>query len=398
MENIEKSNLHRLKMKIVEILHRKREKILNQFYRAYCLRIKEFDNRGRALETLEQICLPVKRRFSLKLDRFMEVLMNGDYNYKFEEIEKDVEYALKFIIPAQYKDLRSHDVVNMTRSFVTAATSAVLEEINPLEYSVTKEGIVNLMNELVYITFEDLWVSSVIGFRHQNSMIQKLLSRLMTIQEEERQNFWREIHDHFLQILAIIPVKLEIIKELSSKDLKAMEEEIRRFKGMIKKVTGEIRSSCQSFSFSWIENRGLSFSLKKLAEIFEKQFELQVNLDIHEKASLIKGFSGATLFRIIQEALYNVAKHAEAKEAKVKIDIENEYVFVTIEDNGIGFDVKEVLKKDLDNHLGLNFMRERVISLNGFLRIKSNKHKGTKIIVKIPLKVFENYKNIEKKQ
>ena len=81
-------------------------------------------------------------------------------------------------------------------------------------------------------------MSSVVGFRAQHKLIRQLLSKLMKAHEEERQNFWRDIHDDFLQVLAVTGLKLDIIEELSGKNVEVMKEEIEFLK---KLITGSTR-------------------------------------------------------------------------------------------------------------------------------------------------------------
>jgi two-component system sensor histidine kinase DegS len=379
----------KLKVKIAEILEKNRMKILDQYYDEYCQYIYNIDYKKRDLEHLKSICTPVKRRFSIKLDRFIETLTrkNGDYN--LNEGDQDVEYALRFVVPGRHKKLGSHDIVKTTESFVKIATKEVLDELNRLHYSIAKESIASIMDRLIYIAFEDLWVSSVVGFRFQHSVIQQLLSKLMKTQEEERQKFWVKIHDEFLQTLALIPIKLEIIEELSQKNSENMKEELNLLKEWIKTTTQEIRNLSHGFNLFWVEKRGLAFSLKSFVKLFEKDFKIPVILDIHLKEGRIKGFPGVTLFRIVQEGLYNSGKHSKASYIKVKINVLDGEIVTVVEDDGIGFDVKRALRKSFTlKQLGLAFMKERARLLKGSLKIDSMKNMGTRVTICIPLSSF----------
>ena len=377
------------KVKISEILEKNRTKILDQYYDDYCHHISLIDRKKRNIEELRSICAPVKMRFSVILNRFIGLLKSNNEEYDLKESEQDVEYALRFVVPGRHQELISHRIIKSTEAFYNIATSLVLKELKQTEYSAYGEDIIELMNKLVLIIVEDLWVGSVVGFRFQQSIIQQLFSKLMMIQEEERQKLWREIHDEFLQVLAAIPLKLEIVEKLSQKDVAAMKRELNLIKTIAKKTIREIRELGHGFNLFWVERKGFLFSLRKFSKLFEQRFKIPVVLDINSGVKKIKGFPGITLFRIIQEGLYNIGKHSKANYAKVSISVLEKEVVTTIEDNGLGFDVNEMKRKGRTlRHLGLVFMKERTEILNGLMKIDSMKNNGTRININIPLNSF----------
>ena len=378
-----------LRTAIAEILERRKPEIVEQYHEDYCQYISKIDRKKRDIEHLKIVCIPVKRRFSKILDRFINFLTSQDRGYDLKESEQDEEYALRFVVPGRSKEMNSHDVVMTTESIYEISTSVVLSELNPAEYSASREAVMNIMSGLIYVTFEDLWVSSVAGFRAQHSVIQQLLSKLMKTQEEERQNLWREIHDDLLQILAVIPLKLEIVEELAQKDISAMKKELNWVKNLTKKTTQRIRNFCHGFNLFWVERKGFAFSLRAFVRLLEEEFRMPVVVRICPEAERINGFPGVVLFRIIQEGLYNVAKHSKARWAKVTIENRDMDILSTIEDNGLGFDVRSATRRSSSlQHLGLVFMKERARLLNGSLEIDSRKDGGTTVKVSIPVSSF----------
>ena len=377
-----------LNAEIAEILARKREPILDQFYQAYCQYISEKhpDERKRDIEYLKKVCIPVRNRFSILLDRFITFLTTENGDYDISESERDVEYAARFLVPARYKDLASHDVVKMTRTFVQIATHYVLTEVTASGYTFSAEAISNLMNELIYITFEDLWVSSVAAFRHHHRVIQGLLSKIMKAQEKERQSFARELHDDLLQVLAVIPIRLQIVEELCDKDVSAVRNELKRLRDLVNESIQEVRNLCYNLHSFWVEKKGLIFSLSTFVKRIEREFGISVALEIKKEVEqAVNGFPGVTLFRIIQEALYNIGKHSNAKQAKVKIDIDGGKMTVVIEDDGIGFDPQKAFQEALEfGHFGIISMRERAKLLGGRLQIRSERGVGTQVTISLP--------------
>jgi signal transduction histidine kinase len=376
-----------LRAKIIAMLQEKRGSILDEYYDAFCRRICLLDKKKRAIDELRTVCLPVRTRFSIILDRFMEVLKskNGEFGYNLHESEQDTEYALRFVVPGQRHRLDTHEIIEDTEGFVNIVRKALLGDTDPLVQA-HRRDVETMLSKLIYITFEDLWMSSVIGFRSQHGLIRQLLSKLMKVQEEERQNFWRDVHDDFLQVLAITMIKLEIIEELAQKNVEVMKEEIEFLRRLINGSTQRLRNLCQGFNLSWFERRGLSFSLRAFVKMFEEQFGIPIKLFTHTKGEQITGFQGVTLLRIIQEALYNIGKHSKARAGKVDLKVVDGEVHLVIEDDGIGFDAKKLFRASGSfGHLGLVFMRERVRLLNGSLDVASVKGKGTKIAVRVPL-------------
>ena len=387
----------KLLLKILSILEEERVHILDAYYEAYCEHISKIDKKRRSTDELKLICTPVKHRFTHILERFMGVLRSRNGEYDLMESEQDEEYALRFVVPGRYKKLDSHYIIEMTHYFYDIVTSCVLKKLNLEEYSISGERVANLMHGLVYITFEDLWVSSVVAFRSQHSLIQQLLCKLMMTQEEERQNLWREIHDELLQVLGVVGIKLEIVERLSQIDRVAMKRELNLIKTITKKTIQEIREFGHGFNLFWVERKGFVFSLKRFVKVFEQEFRIPITLGLCPGVKTIDKFPAVTLFRVIQEGLYNVGKHSGASRARVDISVFDKEVVATIEDNGTGFDVNQVKRKSAKlRHLGLVFMHERTKILGGSLEIESQKGRGSRIKVSVPIRAFSNMSGNDK--
>ena len=391
MVRISPQDESKLKVRIAQILKKNRTNISDQYYDGYCSYISAIDRKKTDIKHLRNVCTPVRNRFALILNRFIGLLESDNEKYDLKDSEEDQEYALRFVVPGRHRELGSHDIIRMTEDFVEIVTKQVLDELNQQDYRVAKENIGNIMEKLIYIVFEDLWISSVVAFRFQQSMIQQLLHKLMTSQEEERQKLWEEIHDEFLQALAVIPLKLEIIERLCQKDVPAMKRELNLTKMIAKKTIREIREFGHGFILFWVERKSFLFNLKRFIKLFERRFRIPVVLDVCADVKNLTGFQSIILFRIIQEGLYNIGKHSSAHDAKVTINILHKEIVTVIEDNGIGLDIKDVPRKSpASRHFGLAFMKERTGILAGSLRIDSARGNGTRITIKVPLNRFSN--------
>jgi signal transduction histidine kinase len=385
---VNESVQEQLRLSLIGIIQNQRGSILDQYYDAFCWRVSLFDRKKRGIDALREICLPVKARFSAILDRFIAVLNNRDfeYSYNLQESEQEPEYILRFVVaPGQQQRFDKHDIIRNTEEFVDIVAKALVNSADALVKEHGKE-VETMLSKLIYITFEDLWIASVVGFRSQQGLIRQLLSKVMKVQEEERQNFWRDVHDDFLQVLAITMVKLETIEELAQKNVEVMKEEVETLRRLINGSTKRLRSLCQGFNLSWFERRGLTFSLRAFIKVFEEQFGIPIKLLTRTGGEQITGFQGVTLLRIIQEALYNMGKHSKAKSGKVTVRVAEGQIHLVIEDDGIGFDVKGTFEKNIRfGHLGLVFMKERLRLLNGSFEVTSVKGKGTRIAARVPL-------------
>lgn len=201
-------------------------------------------------------------------------------------------------------------------------------------------------------------------------------------QEEERRKIARELHDGPAQSLANIVMRLSLIERLWEQDQEWVRREITALTGMVRDNITEVRRVIFDLRPMALDDLGLVPAMKRyLADYHDKH-----GLDVHflffgEERRLPLPIEVA-LFRLTQEALSNVRKHAEVDEALVKLEITPRMATVVIKDDGRGFDVARAAEK---GRYGLLGMRERVELFNGELNIKSRLGHGTQIIISIPV-------------
>lgn len=212
-----------------------------------------------------------------------------------------------------------------------------------------------------------------------------LLTKVVTAQEEERKRISHELHDQIGQLLTALLIQLQLLeRDLSEPSL------LERLK-MLKQLAEEISSHLHHIAWELrppaLDELGLMAALEKVTEEWSERFnipcELVVNGSINGE---VQPEVTIGIFRIVQEALTNIAKHARASHARVSIYQEDSELVVTVEDNGIGFKVNNILRHpDENKRLGLLGMMERAAMLSGTLSIDSKPGKGTKIQVRIPM-------------
>ncbi len=224
------------------------------------------------------------------------------------------------------------------------------------------------------------------ALRKSEKELHFLSSQLLTAQEKERRRLSRELHDELGQALIIFKFKLRSILGGLQEDQGELKKGCEELINYINEVTENVRRLSRDLSPSVLEDLGLSAAIRWLAESFTKHFNIHCSLEMTEVENLFPSESQITLYRIIQECLTNIAKHAQASQVSMAISEKNRLVFFHIEDDGKGFNLKEVLSKHhTEKGLGLATMSERIRMLGGAIDIWSKEGTGTKIAYTIPV-------------
>ncbi|MBI3945708.1 MAG: GAF domain-containing sensor histidine kinase [Armatimonadetes bacterium] len=211
----------------------------------------------------------------------------------------------------------------------------------------------------------------------------ELLQRVIAAQEEERKRVARELHDHTGQSLTSLIIGLRTLDSVQSvEEVRAAIREMRAHAGQ---ALEELHHLAFELRPSVLDDLGLVAALQRYAEDFGRRtgVRMEVELDPPEGARLAPAVEIA-LYRIVQEALTNVAKHAEAKTASVLLHLRGSSLLLIIEDDGKGFEVPDFAQSE-GKHFGLMGMQERVNLLGGKLTVESSPGSGTTVYVEVPL-------------
>ncbi|NPV90002.1 MAG: sensor histidine kinase [Firmicutes bacterium] len=203
-------------------------------------------------------------------------------------------------------------------------------------------------------------------------------------QEEERKRVAREIHDGPAQTLANIFMRLEYCTGLWDKDLAQVKEELQDLKGIVKESLQDLRKVIFDLRPHSLDDLGLVPALKRYLTEYENKYMLKVQFVPLGISKRPRPVLEVAIFRLIQEALTNVRKHAQAAQAVIRLEITSNFVTVSIKDDGRGFN-PETAEGMENEHYGITNMRERVEILSGVFEIKSSEGRGTEIRAKIPL-------------
>ncbi len=215
------------------------------------------------------------------------------------------------------------------------------------------------------------------------SDLQRLSARLVQAREEEQRRIARELHDEVGQALSAVKVQLAVA-----------ERRIERM-GAAPALLADAQTSADSALHcvrdlshllhpSALDDLGLVAALESLVADFRRRHEVAIEF-VHEGLDRrLQAEIERALYRIVQEALTNISRHAQATAGSVRLFIDESLVTVTIQDDGIGFDVADVERPGKRRGLGLLSIRERVAGLRGAVRIDSTPRQGSRIEVELP--------------
>jgi signal transduction histidine kinase len=212
--------------------------------------------------------------------------------------------------------------------------------------------------------------------------LKRLSAKLLTAQEEERRNIARELHDEVGQVLTAIKVELAVAQttiEASGVPARVLEDARVITEGALQTV----RDLSQLLHPAMLDDLGLVAALEWYIRGFSKRYDLRAEFQHDGMHERLATETEVAAFRIVQEALTNVVKHARATSCRVTLQRRDQTLDLTIEDDGIGFDVTAAKTKERRG-LGLVGIRERVAQLRGMFRIERGVTPGTKIVVELP--------------
>lgn len=209
----------------------------------------------------------------------------------------------------------------------------------------------------------------------------KLTHFAIQAQEEERKRIARELHDGIGQALYSILVGLNVVRQGNPSE--AVMQHVTELVNMTSRAMEEVKRMALELRPSALDDLGLLPALRSLMKRLEKTFHLQIELHVQGEKRRYSAPMETALYRIVQEAMTNTAKYAQASQLGIMFENREKEVVVTIVDDGIGFEVEKTL--NFGKGLGLFGMKERAQLLGGTVDIRSAPQEGTTVIVRIPL-------------
>jgi PAS domain S-box-containing protein len=217
--------------------------------------------------------------------------------------------------------------------------------------------------------------------------LQRLSAQLINTQEEERKRISQELHDEMGQALTAMSINLAAIeKELSPERSPTISERLAETSSLADRTLEQVRELSLDLRPSMLDDLGLVPTLRWYVNRYAKRLDIEVEFEVMGLEERLSAEMETVLYRAVQEALTNVARHAQASRVRIQLERKESTVAAFIEDNGQGFDREEVAGREASARgVGLLGMRERVASLGGRLHIQSRPGQGTRLSLEIPV-------------
>jgi two-component system sensor histidine kinase DegS len=220
-------------------------------------------------------------------------------------------------------------------------------------------------------------VASVAGSRGPLASVEMLVNA----QETERQRLSRQMHDGPAQALSNFILQTEIAMRLMDVDAGQARDELNSLKASAMGTFQKVRNFIFELRPMMLDDLGLAPTVRRYADAFKEQAGLDVNVTITGHERRLEPYLEVMLFRAIQELLGNAARHSQASLVKVVLDLGEDRIRVSVDDNGKGFDPDSVQQ---GNSLGLKLIRERTEMLGGSFEVDSAVGKGARILFAVP--------------
>ncbi len=228
-----------------------------------------------------------------------------------------------------------------------------------------------------------------IQLQQSHDELRQLASHLQNVREEEQTRIAREIHDQLGQEMTGLKMDVAWLKKATAPDQVAFLKKLQEMSDLLDISIQSVRKIASNLRPSILDDFGLEAALQWQSNEFEKRFSIPVKLETNGNEPAIPPDTATGLFRLFQESLTNVARHANASQVKASLDINGDKIMMKISDNGKGFDVSKPRTKSL----GLLGMKERTLMLKGKLDIESKPGEGTSVTITVPYGNKDNQSN-----
>jgi len=297
--------------------------------------------------------------------------------------KKSVQYRERYIENSLYLDPPKFEEVQEWMEIIITCLQQRLEK-DGSNATLSQEISLKVMMAVNDITWHYREQHLSKDFQHQE---QKLMAGIVAAQENERKRLAWDLHDGVIQSLASILLRLQIVEHSNSGDAE-LNFELKNIEELVRDTVQACRLVSVDMDSFWLTKAGYFPAMRAYIRTYENKTELKVNLKVCGEEKLIDKSVEIALFRVLQEALQNIRKHAEAKSVDIHIEIDQHNVTFSIKDDGKGFDLATI-KSNYNNvscatYFGLFSIEQRVRLLGGTFNINTVPCKGTSITVCFP--------------
>jgi signal transduction histidine kinase len=220
------------------------------------------------------------------------------------------------------------------------------------------------------------------ALREREARIAELSAHLLKVQEDERKRISRELHDETGQALMVIRLYLGMLEQATT--ARTGKAKIRETVGVVDRTVEGLRRIIGRLSPLVLQELGLIAAIRKEAKDLAKSTGVKARVLIPDDFGRLNPEIEAALYRVVQEALHNVAKHAQAKTATIQMERVDGQIHLVVEDDGVGAPLTKP-KANERQTFGLAGIRERIGMLHGSVKISAAKGRGTKLDITVPV-------------
>lgn len=220
--------------------------------------------------------------------------------------------------------------------------------------------------------------------RNLQQQLRLLSRRVLSTQEEERRRISRDLHDIVAQMLTGINVRLAALKEGAEANTKGISRKISHTQRLVEKSVDIVHRFARELRPAVLDDLGLIPALHSHLKCFTKETGIRIHLAAFSGIEALSNAKRTALYRVAQEALSNVANHAQASRVEVTLEKRSNAVRMSIKDDGKSFDVDHVLHAMRRKRMGMIGMRERVEMVGGVFTVESAPGRGTSVHAQIP--------------
>jgi PAS domain S-box-containing protein len=318
---------------------------------------------------------------------------------EFTQVNKEAEDILGYWIERWFKETSFWK--NRTHpddwEQVAALCADVAKHGNPREFGCRMFAVDGTLHDF-YVTAQRVVVppnqirlsgvmNDVTEQKRIEEQARQLSSSLLRSQDQERKRISRELHDSIGQHLTGMKLHLEVLKRARSSMDTELQNSVTECMDILINCMTEVRNVCNLLHPSMLEELGLASALRSLVEGFSRRSGLKLRLEVPEKIEGLSSEVQLTLFRVVQECITNVCKHAHSDSATIRFARDNGHIRLQVEDYGIGLSSTGAQpdgSAPVNKGLGIRGMRERIHELGGKLDISSNGI-GTSVRIAIPI-------------
>jgi PAS domain S-box-containing protein len=214
----------------------------------------------------------------------------------------------------------------------------------------------------------------------QQERLHLLTKKLMDVQEDERRKIARDLHDDITQRLAALALEAAILQQDSSAKAAPGDESLGEIAKQLRELSTDVNNISRRLHPSILDHLGLAKAIESQCREFQARSGIPVEMDLQDVGKELQLEWSLTLYRILQESLRNIDKHAQADSIEVNLEMDDEHIVLTVTDSGIGFD----LSNPGGTGIGLVSMRERAELLGGLLMIQASPGQGATVTTRLP--------------